>query len=710
MNLTVFPGSGDLELSFFHIARLMDNNGVGPGNERQCVDCGDVQIRTDGDASPTVDNWGFWNKLVPFENIYDHKPNAFSVFGSYYCEFTPTDAGPNPAAAYGIKETICYPLGTWSRCGSTTATTAPQTGDCAGPGEVDPSGVGVWVKSRFNLAGYLGQRIEIRWIAETWVFDAVSSSYFEIGPGWNNTTADDGWWLDDIRVSGTVAQQFTPTADLAPRTGVCPSDPCNQGVADAGTNVILKITDLNGTVMDGVTNVVSAGQSIHVTAINSSLPGGCMNGVAEYEFSKDGVVVQVFGPKTYYLDAPDGPANYSARARCSSDFTCTSVAGASIALTLSTGNGTDTFFGEVNSPADRTRGVQYFRGVCNGGTIGLPCTTGYCTGGGVGANTGTPCTASAICTVGGTCASVVTDCGNVPTAASCNVTAVVTDDTTVLRAFAPGAPGLGLDLIHGSVPTGPAPKGARVGALWNLAGLLPAVPPPPATLGCQAGDTIGAATLGGSNYRVGPLNQTADPNPAVGSVVYYDVSRNAGGGPGFNDNAFGVSNPAICSNSGWCELGPTPGIACEADANCGAGGYCALNRCVAPSAGLNVGKGCNTDAQCGAGGQCGATLGVLDPVVPTFCTTDTGVADLGGCGKHGVCGTGTFAGRLCTINTDCATSGVTCVLPGPTAGQTCYNSSSGPINPITGAPVGAIAGKLLIEQIAPGGPAAFVCP
>jgi hypothetical protein len=340
---------------------------------------------------------------------------------------------------------------------------------------------------------------------------------------------------------------------------------------------------------------------------------------------------------------------------------------------------------------------------------------------------------------------VVTDCGNVPTAASCNVTAVVTDDTTVLRAFAPGAPGLGLDLIHGSVPTGPAPKGARVGALWNLAGLLPAVPPPPATLGCQAGDTIGAATLGGSNYRVGPLNQTADPNPAVGSVVYYDVSRNAGGGPGFNDNAFGVSNPAICSNSGWCELGTNAGAACEVDATCAGGGYCAINRCTAGTAGSCVGgatpgalcngptcgagtctgaapvgtvsfigKGCTLDSQCGViGGVCGATAAALDPVIPTFCTTDTGVADLGGCGKHGVCASGLHIGQLCTINTDCASSGVSCVLPGPTAGQTCYNSSPGTpgtINAITGAPIGAIAGKLLIEQIAPGGPAAFVCP
>src|SRR6185436_453956 len=163
-----------------------------------------------------------------------------------------------------------------------------------------------------NLSGFLGQRVRLRWIAQSWVFDETDSSYFETGPGWNTTQQDDGWWLDDIRVTGTIQSQFTPQADLAPSPGAtCPADPCNQALADGGTNVVLKITDLTGALLDGVNTFPFAGQSIRVSAIDSTIPGGCVGGVAEYEFSKDGVVKQAFGPKSFYLDAPEFYASYS---------------------------------------------------------------------------------------------------------------------------------------------------------------------------------------------------------------------------------------------------------------------------------------------------------------------------------------------------------------------------------------------------------------
>src|SRR5262249_42570215 len=150
------------------------------------------------------------------------------------------------------------------------------------------------------------------------------------GNGWNDQLADDGWWLDDIRIAGTITQQLTPNADTKPRTGTCPAEPCNNLVGDKGTNVVLKITDLSGNVLDGVTNVALGGQPIRVSAIDSTLPGGCSGGVSEYQFTKDGVVVQPFGPKSYYLDNPEAAASYKVIARCSTDFNCTSQVGATI--------------------------------------------------------------------------------------------------------------------------------------------------------------------------------------------------------------------------------------------------------------------------------------------------------------------------------------------------------------------------------------------
>jgi hypothetical protein len=213
LNLAVNPRPGDLQLSMYQIADLMDNNGVGPGNANQCSDCGDVQIQVDQNPDPAVDSWGFWDKLVPFQNVYDHKPLAVSTFGSYYCLFTPTDTGTAPPAPHGVHETMCYPLGSWSHCGSVRGTTSASVNQCAGPGTVDPSGTGVWVQSRFNLASYLGQRVRLRWIGSSWDFDQFSSSYFEVGAGWNSTLQDDGWWLDNIAVTGVITAQTPPAAD-----------------------------------------------------------------------------------------------------------------------------------------------------------------------------------------------------------------------------------------------------------------------------------------------------------------------------------------------------------------------------------------------------------------------------------------------------------------------------------------------------------------
>jgi hypothetical protein len=212
LNLAVIPRPGDLQLSMFHIVDFMDNNGVGPGNANQCSDCGDVQIQVDRNPNPAVDDWGFWDKLVPFQNVYDHKPLAFSTFGGYYCLFTPTDTATTVGLP-SVRETMCFPLGAWSHCGSVRGTTSTTVADCAGPGVLDPTGTGVWVETRFNLANFLGQRVRLRWIGSTWDFDGTSSSYFEVGPGWSSTLQDDGWWLDNISVTGVITSQTTPAPD-----------------------------------------------------------------------------------------------------------------------------------------------------------------------------------------------------------------------------------------------------------------------------------------------------------------------------------------------------------------------------------------------------------------------------------------------------------------------------------------------------------------
>ena len=225
VNLAINPRQGDLTLSMFQIADLMDNTYVGQGNMGICEDCADVQVQVDRNPAPTVDDWGPWDKLVPFQNVYDHVPAAYSVWGSEYCVLTPTDAGTSPPAPRGFHETMCYLQGAWSRCGSVRGTAPSSVGDCVGTGVVDPSGSGVWSETRFDLAPLRGQRIRIRWIGSTWLFDTGVPHYTASGGAWESNAYDDGWWLDDIRITGAITTQTTPVPDLHPAVtgGVCPA-------------------------------------------------------------------------------------------------------------------------------------------------------------------------------------------------------------------------------------------------------------------------------------------------------------------------------------------------------------------------------------------------------------------------------------------------------------------------------------------------------
>ncbi|HZN04861.1 MAG TPA: hypothetical protein VFD06_14850, partial [Candidatus Polarisedimenticolia bacterium] len=595
INLAVTPRPGDLDFSFFHIARLMDNNGVSASGHT-CVDCGDVQIQIDQNLDPGVDAWGFWDKLAPYQNVYDHRPMAWSEFGQTYCPFTPADTGTAPPSPRGVHETLCYPQGAWSSCGSTTATVATSVGDCAGPGNLDPSGTGVWVQTRFHLEPYLGQRIRIRWIAETWNFGPDFDSYYEFGGTWGPTLRDDGWWLDDIQLTGAVQAQVTPTADNTPRTGTCPGDPCDSTLGDSGTSAAIEVTDPAGAVIDGVTRIPTSGAPIRLSAAGSTLPGGCANGHAEYQFLRDGLVAQAWSANPFFFDSPERTTRYTALVRCTSDPGCASVVGASIDLPVRTGEGGDVVFGARGTLFDPGVGVAYYRGVCSG-KVGLPC------------NQASDCSGGA-----------------------CDVTASTADDTTVLRLWA--ASDDGLDVVRGTVPSGPAPKGTVAGSFWNLAGLSGP---------CFLSNLAPAAAATGFNYGAGPLTQAQDANPPLGGVIYYQASANSTGGQ--NLDAYGCPSPSICSNPGWCELGTNAGLPCTTNANC-------------------------------PGGTCVASA--------SFCSTDAGSAGQGGCGHHSTCAGGSSPGKLCQSAVDCPGGG-TC--PAPTTaqqaaeGQVCLTLTGAPLAP-----------------------------
>src|SRR5439155_1728666 len=209
INLTLTPAVDDLFLSYYQIVDLVDDNRVNflPG---QAGDLADVQIQVDSDPNPAVDNFGKWQKLEPFENVYDHTPQVFSRFG--YCEFTPGDAAKstNPGA-YG--ETMCFPDGIWSHSGNVLGANKFSFFQAQGPGFQGSQGDGIWVQSRFNLALYMGQRVRIRWVGSTWELGNGWQSYLQPpgnAPPFDLGFNDDGWWIDAVQITGAVQTPFVP--------------------------------------------------------------------------------------------------------------------------------------------------------------------------------------------------------------------------------------------------------------------------------------------------------------------------------------------------------------------------------------------------------------------------------------------------------------------------------------------------------------------
>jgi hypothetical protein len=352
INLAMYINSGApplLELSMRHIARLMDNYGTAPIGGYFCMDCADVQVQIDGDPDPAVDAWGAWDKLVPFENVYEHYAIAWSFFGSYYCAFTPDDAttAPPPAPPGTVVETMCHDFGVWSSCGSVNGTSPSSVNACTFPGDLDPSGHGVWATTKFHLDGYLGQRVRIRWIGESWDFGDDSSSYYELGAGWAPTQIDDGWWLDDITITGTATSQLTPTADLAtpPGAPICPVDACNQSVGLLGANVQAVVTDSTGAPFDGSFIVPDAGQEILVDGSSTTLPGGCVGGVPEFRFFRDNILFRNWDAQPWVADSPEFLRMYGVSVRCSVDHSCTAPAQGPRWAPVRTTDGGDTSIG-----------------------------------------------------------------------------------------------------------------------------------------------------------------------------------------------------------------------------------------------------------------------------------------------------------------------------------------------------------------------------
>jgi len=182
-----------LQLSFWHVAEFCDDQCYAGFQTHSGDEMGIVEVRS---AAVGSSAFGVWERVETATNPYD------GVQDTAY--FTPTyeptdDTNPNPPAGVDPATTMCSPLTVFLAQGLAKATAGEPAN-----GQV---GVGVWKQSTADLSRYAGRRIQVRFITTTLDGQNAFTSYLETTSGPFNppgASFDDGWYIDDVRVSGLV--------------------------------------------------------------------------------------------------------------------------------------------------------------------------------------------------------------------------------------------------------------------------------------------------------------------------------------------------------------------------------------------------------------------------------------------------------------------------------------------------------------------------
>lgn len=191
-----------------------------------------------------------WEVLNPTLNAY----SGWKASNFINCAYDPTDDGSTEddffenSQRYG-PSTACYPNLSDSCLGRSSdpsgvitsvyqhPTCFPETGvfDSLVPGvyEAGAFGTGVWAKQEFELAPYAGQKILIRFlVTPTGIAGADLWGEF-LGVGGLNS--DDGWYVDDIEITGVSTSSFSLAIDNTGGGGAgsCPTTTCDVASARA---------------------------------------------------------------------------------------------------------------------------------------------------------------------------------------------------------------------------------------------------------------------------------------------------------------------------------------------------------------------------------------------------------------------------------------------------------------------------------------------
>jgi hypothetical protein len=319
------------ELSWKHQVSLLDNRNVNAQAGRT-ADRGWVSLQLSTGAGAPVGNW---IRLEPYTNVYDEQ----SEDNYFNCFFDPIDDGnnedsistqpPDSLRIYGPSSS-CYPQFSYAHIGETFLAFNPSNvGNAQGPGLDGANGIGTWVESKVSLFRFRGRSVRFRY--QSTGLKAEGFETWEQIFVFNPDPDDDGWWIDDVRVTNTLSTPATVVND----TDVFAGTPC-------GVNC----NTVTASLTSDPTSLPAPGQVVSLSAVASSADK-CLNGTIQYRFciSADNdcadpqdTILRSFTDNPDLIDAPANTTKYAVDVRCSSLTSCASSTSVTVAVACPTDN------------------------------------------------------------------------------------------------------------------------------------------------------------------------------------------------------------------------------------------------------------------------------------------------------------------------------------------------------------------------------------
>ena len=253
------PGTDDQPiLDWWQQVAVIDERSISNLSEPYSMDAAVVHILVDrnNDATQEVGppgnplKDGFWEKVRPYYGAPRHQRVPAGN-----CSYDPDDDGNNEkdidpslltigGRATGPSST-CWPEFVWACVGDTQD--PPYNPNL---GQVEPNaicfpevdsqenyivrrgfGPGRWVEAKVDLSKYRGRKIWFRFLTSHIQFG--SGTWSSVIGGYYGGNRDDGWYIDDVNVTGTTPTPITllPDANAVPPPSSCPTQLCGNPMA-----------------------------------------------------------------------------------------------------------------------------------------------------------------------------------------------------------------------------------------------------------------------------------------------------------------------------------------------------------------------------------------------------------------------------------------------------------------------------------------------